>query len=70
MDDFDRDDRPLLLEMGLADSYVSLPDSWPWPCPRAIRAKGDMWSSSLSEIPFSMGTELVSDSDVCIVVVE
>ena len=71
-EDFDwEEERPLLLETGLADSYVSLPESGcAWP--RAMRANGERWSSSLSETFISTGTELIelSDSDVCIVVAE
>ena len=69
-DDFDSEEMPLRLDTGLAESYdCSFPDESAF-CRREKRWNGDMWSSSLSDTPISRGTELVSDSDVWIVVAE
>lgn len=68
-DYLDSDDRPLRLDAGLPGSYDwSVPESGPWRLAR--RANGDRWSSSLSKMPTSTGTELASDSDVWIVVAD
>lgn len=62
-EDLECEDRPLRLERGLADSYeASFPESGTGR--RCRRASAGIWSSSLSDIPISSGTELVSDSDV------
>jgi hypothetical protein len=61
-EDFDKDDTPLWLEAALPVSYTSCLASGALRF--ANRWKGDRWSSSLSEMPISRGTELDSDSEV------